>query len=58
MNRYQVCTTARSIIVITGRDGAEESGRKMNHPVALQRIKVGVPATVEHSGKSGPETAK
>ena len=31
---------------------------KMDHPAALQRIKVGVPATVEHSSEAGPETAK
>ena len=30
----------------------------MDHPAALQRIKVGVPATVEHSSEAGPETAK
>jgi len=30
----------------------------MDHPAALQRIKVGVPATVEHSSEAGPETGK
>ncbi|KAK2466579.1 hypothetical protein APHAL10511_001441 [Amanita phalloides] len=30
----------------------------MDHPAALQRIRVGVPATVEHSSEAGPETAK
>ncbi|KAM6501408.1 vacuolar protein sorting-associated protein 28 [Amanita muscaria] len=31
---------------------------RMDNPAALQRIKVGVPATVEHSSEAGPETAK
>jgi len=31
---------------------------RMDHPAALQRIKVGVPATVEHSSEAGPETGK
>ncbi|KAF8330221.1 vacuolar protein sorting-associated protein 28 [Amanita rubescens] len=31
---------------------------RMDHPAALQRIRVGVPATVEHSSEAGPETAK
>ena len=31
---------------------------KMDHPAALHRIQVGVPATVEHSSEAGPETAK
>lgn len=30
----------------------------MDNPAALQRIKVGVPATVEHSSEAGPETGK
>lgn len=30
----------------------------MDHPAALHRIKVGVPATVEHSSEAGPETGK
>ena len=30
----------------------------MDHPAALHRLKVGVPATVEHSSEAGPETAK
>ena len=30
----------------------------MDNPAALHRIKVGVPATVEHSGEAGPETSK
>ena len=30
----------------------------MDHPAALHRIQVGVPATVEHSSEAGPETAK
>ncbi|KIY51870.1 ESCRT-1 complex, Vps28 subunit [Fistulina hepatica ATCC 64428] len=30
----------------------------MDHPAALHRIKVGVPATVEHSSDAGPETSK
>jgi ESCRT-I complex subunit VPS28 len=30
----------------------------MDNPAALHRIKVGVPATVEHSSEAGPETAK
>ena len=51
MSRYRVCST-RSIIITA------DSGKEMDHPAALQRIKVGVPATVEHSGESGPETAK
>lgn len=31
---------------------------QMDNPAALQRIKVGVPATVEHSSEAGPETGK
>ena len=31
---------------------------QMDHPAALQRLKVGVPATVEHSSEAGPETGK
>jgi ESCRT-I complex subunit VPS28 len=34
------------------------NGVQMDHPAALQRIKVGVPATVEHSSEAGPETGK
>ena len=30
----------------------------MDNPAALHRIKVGVPATVEHSSEAGPETSK
>ncbi|KAI6156693.1 vacuolar protein sorting-associated [Pisolithus tinctorius] len=30
----------------------------LNTPAALHRIKVGVPATVEHSSEAGPETGK
>lgn len=30
----------------------------MDHPAALHRLKVGVPATVEHSSEAGPETSK
>ena len=30
----------------------------MDTPAALHRIKVGVPATVEHSSEAGPETGK
>ncbi|PPQ71158.1 hypothetical protein CVT24_009839 [Panaeolus cyanescens] len=31
---------------------------QMDHPAALHRLKVGVPATVEHSSEAGPETGK
>ncbi|KAF8232724.1 ESCRT-1 complex, Vps28 subunit [Tricholoma matsutake] len=31
---------------------------RMDHPAALHRLKVGVPATVEHSSEAGPETSK
>ncbi|KAF7324867.1 Vacuolar protein sorting-associated protein 28 [Mycena kentingensis (nom. inval.)] len=31
---------------------------RMDHSAALHRIKVGVPATVEHSSEAGPETGK
>ncbi|KAF9233724.1 vacuolar protein sorting-associated [Melanogaster broomeanus] len=31
---------------------------RMDNPAALHRIKVGVPATVEHSSEAGPETGK
>ncbi|KAI5829786.1 vacuolar protein sorting-associated [Schizophyllum commune Tattone D] len=31
---------------------------RMDHPAALHRIQVGVPATVEHSSEAGPETGK
>jgi len=31
---------------------------KMDLPAALHRLKVGVPATVEHSSEAGPETGK
>jgi ESCRT-I complex subunit VPS28 len=30
----------------------------MDLPAALHRLKVGVPATVEHSSEAGPETGK
>jgi hypothetical protein len=30
----------------------------MDHPAALHRLQVGVPATVEHSSEAGPETGK
>ena len=30
----------------------------MDHPAALHRLGVGVPATVEHSSEAGPETGK
>lgn len=30
----------------------------MDHPAALHRLKVGVPATVEHSSEAGVETGK
>lgn len=30
----------------------------MDNQAALHRIKVGVPATVEHSSEAGPETGK
>jgi ESCRT-I complex subunit VPS28 len=52
MNRYRV----RMRLIITS-DGTDSDG-KMDHPAALQRIRVGVPATVEHSSEAGPETAK
>ena len=32
--------------------------RQMDHPAALHRLKVGVPATVEHSSEAGVETGK
>jgi len=31
---------------------------RMDHPAALHRLKVGVPATIEHSSEAGPETSK
>jgi ESCRT-I complex subunit VPS28 len=31
---------------------------QMDYPAALQRIRVGVPATVEHSSEAGAETSK
>ncbi|KAJ7049152.1 vacuolar protein sorting-associated protein 28 [Mycena amicta] len=31
---------------------------RMDHTAAMHRIKVGVPATVEHSSEAGPETSK
>ncbi|KAG1858739.1 hypothetical protein DFJ58DRAFT_781436 [Suillus subalutaceus] len=31
---------------------------RMDNPAALHRIRVGVPATVEHSSEAGPETGK
>ena len=30
----------------------------MDHPAALHRLQVGVPATIEHSSEAGPETGK
>ena len=32
--------------------------QKMDLPAALHRLKVGVPATVEHPSEAGPETGK
>lgn len=52
MARYKVCcaiATRRTILTIN----------EMDHQAALHRIKVGVPATVEHSSESiGPDAGK
>lgn len=53
MLRYRVCMT---ILTISPRTHIFPT--KMDHPAALHRLKVGVPATVEHSSEAGPETGK
>jgi ESCRT-I complex subunit VPS28 len=50
MTRYRVSPVRRSSVYYLCR--------KMDHPAALHRLKVGVPATVEHSSEAGPETSK
>jgi len=40
------------------RDESDKGLDKMDHPAALHRLQVGVPATVEHSTEAGPETGK
>ena len=57
MNRYRVKSPLSLMIC---KQSAERLTRtsKMDHPAALQRLKVGVPATVEHSSEAGPETGK
>ena len=52
MSRYRVCVSLidESLSFIFRF--------QMDHPAALHRIKVGVPATVEHSSEAGPETGK
>lgn len=40
------------------RDETDSGLDKMDHPAALHRLQVGVPATVEHSTEAGPETGK
>lgn len=56
MSRYRV----RSVAALLSRAADSDDGRptQMDHPAALHRIQVGVPATVEHSSEAGPETAK
>jgi ESCRT-I complex subunit VPS28 len=46
--------------LVDGVSSIEEfmSRYKMDNPWALHRLKVGVPATVEHSSEAGPETGK
>ena len=53
MTRYRVCISLRFFL----RLGLMYL-LKMDNPAALHRIKVGVPATVEHSSEAGPETGK
>ena len=50
MSQYRVGDNARCMTLF--------SRSQMDHPAALHRIKVGVPATVEHSSEAGPETGK
>ena len=52
MTRYRVSR------IHSYRDITYYPCRKMDHPAALHRLKVGVPATVEHSSEAGPETSK
>ena len=45
---------------LVGRSSIEQfmTRYRMDNPAALHRIRVGVPATVEHSSEAGPETGK
>ncbi|KAF9649971.1 vacuolar protein sorting-associated protein 28 [Thelephora ganbajun] len=53
MSQYRVSSESRNAPCL-----ASFSLYQMDHPAALHRIKVGVPATVEHSSEAGPETGK
>ena len=53
MAKYRV-----SIFYGRMRDETDKELDKMDHPAALHRLQVGVPATVEHSTEAGPETGK
>lgn len=54
MKKYRVRTRQR-----TGDSRINICPPQMDHPAALHRLEVGVPATVEHaSGEGGAETAQ
>ncbi|KAH9014154.1 VPS28 protein-domain-containing protein [Lactarius deliciosus] len=55
MSRYRVSTRLFAPFAF---DPIIISLWKMDHPAALHRLEVGVPATVEHSSEAGPETGK
>ena len=54
MSRYHV----RPRLILLHSSLTRLTPLKMDHPAALHRINVGVPATVEHSSEAGPETGK
>lgn len=56
MSRYRVRSILKCVPQVIGSDDRRLT--QMDHPAALHRIQVGVPATVEHSSEAGPETAK
>ncbi|KAG8217969.1 VPS28 protein-domain-containing protein [Butyriboletus roseoflavus] len=53
MTRYRV--GSRPLVLY---DRTTQPIYQMDTPAALHRVKVGVPATVEHSSEAGPETGK
>jgi ESCRT-I complex subunit VPS28 len=53
MSRYRVSTNSTNFHQLLWPNFS-----KMDHPAALHRLEVGVPATVEHSSEAGPETGK
>lgn len=55
MKKYNV---SQSPLTALSSTSFTDITRKMDNPAALHRLKVGVPATVEHATEQGAETAK